>query len=187
MREDWKNRPAIGISKLECSGTRSRASQFWKNKWYSHEEKEPTSLTTRAACPGSLGWMPWEDRLCRTTLVRCGVVRLDRRRPSSGLDLALPRQLRRLCGLCETGVISLFLTDIEKDRFLAYKESGLSNKHCARRLGRGVHCVRRWWRRYQESSEEGMAERKSTGRARCTSAEEVVAIVTVSNIYVTMH
>ena len=64
-----------------------------------------------------------------------------------------PGLLPRLCGLCETGVMSPFLTDIEKDRLLAYKESSLSKKECARRLSHGVHCVRRWWRRYDESGE----------------------------------
>ena len=85
------------------------------------------------------------------------------------------------------GVMSLFLTDVEKVRLLAYKAAGLSNNECARRLGRGVHCVRRWWRRYQESGEEGLAKRKSTGRPRCTSAEEDSVLITVSTLYVTMH
>ena len=77
--------------------------------------------------------------------------------------------------------MSLFLTDNEKGRLLAYKGSGLSNKECARRLGCSVHCVRRWWRRYEESGEDGMAERESTGLPMCTSAEDV-AIITVSNL-----
>ena len=89
--------------------------------------KKSPPPTAWAACPGSLGWLSWEDRLCRSTLVRCGAVHPDRR-PSSGLGLARPGLLLRLRGLCETGVMSLFLTDIEKGRLLAYKESGLSKK-----------------------------------------------------------
>ena len=93
-------------------------------------KKSPPS-TTRAARFG----LPWEDRLCRWTLVPCGAVRPDRR-PSFGHDLARPGQLCRLCGLCETGVMSLFLTGIKKDRLIAYREFGLPNKECARRLAR---------------------------------------------------
>ena len=105
--------------------------------------KKSPPPTIRAARPGLPGRLPWEDRLCRSALVHCGAVHPDRRRPSSGLGLARPGLLPRLCGLCETGVMLLIITDIEKGRVLAYKESRLSKKECARRVGRGVHCVKR--------------------------------------------
>ena len=87
-------------------------------------KKQPTP-TTRAARVG----LPWEDRLCRSTLVPSGALRPDRR-PSLGHDLARPGQLPRLCSLCETGVMSLFLTGIKKGRLIAYREFGLPNKEC---------------------------------------------------------
>ena len=40
--------------------------------------KKSLTPTTRAARPGSPGILPWEDRLCHSTLVRCGAVHPDR-------------------------------------------------------------------------------------------------------------
>ena len=76
------------------------------------------------------------------------------------------------------------LMELDKGRLLALKESGLSNKACARALGRDVRCVRRWWK-YEENGEAGMAKRKGTGRPQCTNDEEDAAMATVNSLYVT--
>ena len=156
-------------------------------RWYSRETKEPT--LSRPGRPAPARWAGATGRIdCAArpwcAAVQCALTATGPAQASTSLD---PVSCA-VCAACvKPGDRSLFLTDIEKGRLLAYKESGKSNKRCGRMLGRGVRCVRRWWRRYEESDGEGMARRKSTSLSRCTSAEEDADIVTVNNLFVAIH
>ena len=57
--------------------------------------------------------------------------------------------------------MSYHLTDIHKGRLVALKEAGYSNKDCAIQLGRSKKSVAKWWKRYQEEGDAGLAQKKN--------------------------
>ena len=77
--------------------------------------------------------------------------------------------------------MSFHLTEVEKGRLIALKEEGYNNGACARKIGRSIKTVKKWWRRYEEEGEAGLRKKKTSGRPRSTTPAQDAAIAAVSS------
>ena len=74
-----------------------------------------------------------------------------------------------------------FLSDIKKGELICLMKNGSSVTGAAEALGVSRQTASKWWMRYREGGEDGLASRRAnSGRRRKTTAEQDQDIIKVS-------
>ena len=74
-----------------------------------------------------------------------------------------------------------FLSDIRKGELISLMKNGSTVKDAAASLGLSRQTVSKWWTRYQEEGEDGLASRRAnSGRRKRTTPEQDGEIIKVS-------